>query len=79
MQVVLVTTRKWDYAPLMYEGLHFVYEGRLVDAQVEGQTRNFIMRLDYPNRKFPVCVQVMPYADLHAFILDESWADGLNW
>ena len=54
----------------MYEGLHFVYEGRLVDAQVEGQTRNFIMRLDYPNRKSPVCVQVItPAIILDYFLL----------
>ena len=53
----------------MYEGLHFVYEGRLVDAQVEGQTRNFIMRLDYPNRKSPVCVQVMLFAELDALLV----------
>ena len=57
VQVVLVTTCKWDYVPLMYEGLHFIYEGRLVDIQLDGQTRNFTMRLDYLHRKSPICVQ----------------------
>lgn len=47
----------------MYEGLHFVYEGKLVDVQADGHSRNFTMRLDYPNRKAPICVQVLftPY------------------
>lgn len=39
----------------MYDGLYFVYEGRL--AIVDEQQRMFTMRLDYPHLPAPVCVQ----------------------
>ena len=52
--MVLVTTCEWDHVPLMYEGLHFVYEGKLVDVQTDGQLRTFTMQLHYPRK--PICV-----------------------
>jgi hypothetical protein len=42
----------------MFDGLHYIYEGCLLDVQVDGNTRHFIMRLDFPERKTPICVQV---------------------
>ena len=59
--MVLVTTCEWAHVPLMYEGLHFVYEGKLVDVKTEGQRRIFTMQLFYPCLKTSICVQVCFY------------------
>jgi hypothetical protein len=39
----------------MYDGLHFVYEGKLANVQMD--QRLFTMRLDYPDLPAPVCIQ----------------------
>mmetsp|Transcript_41562 Transcript_41562/g.111453 ORF Transcript_41562/g.111453 Transcript_41562/m.111453 type:complete len:574 (-) Transcript_41562:119-1840(-) len=56
--IVLVTTRSWEYVPLMFDGLHFVYEGYIQNVQTEGNIRNFTVRLEYPKRKMHLSIQI---------------------
>ena len=54
LKLVLVTTRRWDQAPLMYGGMHFFYEGTLAAYT----KHEFTMRLAYPDPNPSIEVKV---------------------
>jgi hypothetical protein len=54
LKLVLVTTRRWDQAPLMYGGMHFFYEGTLAAYN----QNEFTMTLAYPDPNPSIEVKV---------------------